>query len=40
MSVRHQGQGEVRCKTGSNDLKAAKQKAHLEFQKMNEQLRK
>ena len=40
LSVRHQGQGEVRCKTGSNDLKAAKQKAHLEFRKTNEQLRK
>lgn len=39
-SVRYQEDDEVRFKTGSNDLKAAKQKAHLEFQKTSEQLRK
>lgn len=33
LSVRHQGQGEVRCKTGSNDLKAAKQKHTWNFRK-------
>ena len=33
LSVRHQGQGEVRCKTGSNDLKAAKQKHTWIFRK-------
>lgn len=38
-SVRYQ-EDDSGFKTGSNDLKAAKQKAHLEFQKTSEQLRK